>query len=137
MKLILSLLFLNVLACVVAAQEPSPTPARTNDEVVRISTTLVQVDATVTDRKGKVVRGLNAADFEIYVNGQKQKITSFSFVDSQSKPVNEGKPPNAQNADKLSNTEKLPPLPEKLKPEQIRRTVALVVDDLGLSFGSI
>ena len=49
---------------------PSPTPTPADDfDVVRISTKLVQVDVTVTDGKGKIVRDLRPDEIEIYQNG--------------------------------------------------------------------
>src|SRR5947209_18001663 len=101
MKLILSLLLIGVFAFALFAQQPSPTPVQTSDDVVRISTTLVQVDATVTVKKGKVVQGLTADDFEIYVNGQKQKITNFSFVDPSTKPTVEQLTTGASKVEKV------------------------------------
>jgi len=37
-----------------SAQAPQPTP--TPEDVVKISTNLIQVDVTVTDKSGKIVR---------------------------------------------------------------------------------
>ena len=54
------------------AQEPA------SDDVMRISVRLVQVDGTVTDKDGRQVTDLNKDDFELFVDGQRQKITSFS-----------------------------------------------------------
>jgi VWFA-related protein len=131
MKTILSMLIGCVFAFAAHAQTPSPTPSPSGDDVVKITTTLVQVDATVTDKKGNVVRGLNPDDFEIYVNGERQKITNFSFVEPPTKTAADGQPKVSSKA------EKVPTLPTKLAPEQVHRTVALVVDDLGLSFSAI
>ena len=108
---------------------PSPTPPN-GEDVVKISTALVQVDVTVTDKNGKVVKDLKPEDFEIYENGVKQNITNFSFVDSGS-AQNRAVIKNDKN-DKLA----VPVPPTNLKPEQVRRTIALVVDDLTLSFES-
>lgn len=109
------------------AQTPTPTP-QTDDEVVKISTNLIQLDVTVTDSKGNVVKDLRAEDFEIYENGEKQNISSFSFVSS----VREKPEVNKNPKDKVPV-----PIPQAtLRPEQIRRTIALVVDDLSLSFQS-
>jgi VWFA-related protein len=47
----------------------------------RISVDLVQVDAVVTDSKGKHVRDLEAADFQITEDGRPQKITHFARID--------------------------------------------------------
>ena len=63
----------------IRGQQPSPTLVP-DDQVVRINTDLIQIDVTVTDKAGKVVAGLKPDDFELYENGQLQKIASFSFV---------------------------------------------------------
>lgn len=46
----------------VYAQNPTGTPP---DDVLKISTTLIQADVTVTDKDGKVVTDLKPEDFEI------------------------------------------------------------------------
>jgi VWFA-related protein len=110
-----------------------PPPARIEDrDVVRISTNLVQVDATVLDKNGKIVTGLTADDFEIYENNKKQQITNFSFVE-----LAPDKPKERITVKPGKNSIPIPAVPIRLRPEDVRRTLALVVDDLGLSFGSI
>ncbi len=115
------------------SQQPTPTPTPQSDEedVVRITSNLVQFDAIVTDKKGQQVIDLRAADFEVLVGGKRQEITNFSYVSTET-----GTPPTpAPPADKTA-TPALPVPPARLKPEQVRRTIALVVDDLGTSFES-
>lgn len=129
-KLFFSSLFL-LLSITAFAQTPTPTP-EAKDDVVVINTNLIQVDATVTDKSGKIVKDLTADDFEIYENDQKQLISNFSFVELQPDQPTE---PTASKPNK--NVLPAPPVPNKLKAEQVRRTIALVVDDLGLSFSSI
>ena len=107
------------------AQTPTGTPP---DDLIKISTTLIQVDVTVTDKKGRVVTDLKPEDFEIYENGKKQEMTNFSFISLNSKSEPVKSPPAAKNS--------IPLPPVKLKAEQVRRTYALVVDDLGLDFAS-
>src|SRR4030095_17225285 len=69
-------------------------PVSEKDEVVRISVTLVQVDAVVTDRQGMQVTDLKPSDFEIYEDGRRQQITNFSYIamqpDSPATPKPEG-----------------------------------------------
>ena len=110
---------------------PTPTPKPSDGEdVVKISTALVQVDVTVTDNKGKIVRDLKPEDFEIYENGEKQKITNFTFISADSES-------NQPTVKPDKNDKPAIPIPEiPVKPEQVRRTIALVVDDLTLSFES-
>ncbi len=107
------------------SQVVKPTPP--DDDVVKISTSLIQIDVSVTDSKGKVITDLRPDEIEIYENGEKQKITNFSFVSSVKTTAEKQTP-----ADK--NAIPLPPVP--LRPENVRRTFALVVDDLSLSFES-
>lgn len=105
-------------------------PLSEKDDVVRISVTLVQVDAVVTDRQGKQVTDLKPSDFEILEDGRPQHITNFSYIAMQ---------PDSPASPKLETRSKVPlPIvpPARLRLDQVRRTVALVVDDLGLSFES-
>src|SRR5688572_5990431 len=48
-----------------AGQRPAPAPPPQDDDVVRITTKLVQVDAVVTDGKGKLVTDLKPEELEI------------------------------------------------------------------------
>lgn len=114
-----------------AAQQTTTTPTPrpvSDDEVVKISTNLVQIDVSVTDRKGNVVRDLKPEDFEIYENGKKQTVSAFSFISSASEQKEDKSP--------QPGTVGVPVPPAALRPDQVRRTVALVVDDLSLSFES-
>lgn len=136
-----ALLLSGLLASSGQTQEPksSPTPASAGQsqpqkpddiDVVKITANLVQVDAVVTDKDGKLVTDLRPEEIEISEDGHKQKITHFSFNALETAAPNlSGKPaPVDKNA---------PPVPPgKLRPEDIRRTIAIVVDDLGLSFAS-
>ncbi|HEY0458020.1 MAG TPA: VWA domain-containing protein [Pyrinomonadaceae bacterium] len=121
------------LLCVLslAAQTPlptsTPTPS-TDNNTLKIPTTLIQVDVTVTDAKGNIVKDLKPGDFEIYENGEKQPITNFAFISNlRTKP---------EPAEKNKNAIPVPVPPTTLRAEQIRRIFALVVDDLSLSFES-
>jgi VWFA-related protein len=100
-----------------------------DEDVVKITTNLVQVDAVITDKKGMPVTDLRADEVQIFEDGHQQKVTHFSFVAPE---VPLAPPLVAAAPDKNA-----PPLPpSKLHPEDVRRTIALVVDDLGLSFES-
>jgi VWFA-related protein len=106
---------------------PCMAQTKTDDDVVRITTNLVQVDVVVT-KGGKPVRDLKADDFEIFEDGKRQEIVSFAFmsnVTDTAKPPTSAKDPNA-----------LPPVPVASSSAG-RRMIALVIDDLGLSAQSM
>jgi len=92
---------------------------------LRTSVTLAQVDAVVTDQRGRQVSDLSADDFQLFENGARQKITYFAYVRSQ--PV----------AGTASATQAAGQKHGALQREQVRRTIALVVDDLKMSFPSM
>jgi VWFA-related protein len=140
-KLLLPLLLLLLLTSSALAQQagtlpppppaPQQTPKSDDVDVVKITTNLVQVDAVVTDSKGKLVTDLKPEEIEIFEDGRKQKITHFSL---SLEPAPATAVPETKAKTAATNT---PPAPlNRLKPEDVRRTIAIVVDDLGLSFES-
>ena len=108
--------------------------SKQKDDVVKISVTLVQVDVTVTDGKGRSITGLKPEDFEVFQNKKPQHITNFSYV--APRPAEPTPSVVAKPATKGGPVEPPAP-PPRLKPEQVRRAIALVVDDLTLSFESM
>lgn len=138
---LLALVLITQLVAVRFAQQPvavpqpqrSPTSSSQKPEdvdVVRITTNLVQVDAVVTDKSGKVISDLKPDDVQIFEDGKPQKITHFSFVATETPETMPAPKPKAADRD-------APPIPTTaLKPEQVKRTIAIVLDDLGLSFES-
>src|SRR5437763_8933072 len=103
-----------VLLCAAAAFSQQRTPTPDND-VVKISTNLIQVDVTVTDSKGNPVSDLKPDEIEIYENGKRQDVTNFSFVS--------GSQPRAVK-NTIVDTKNAPILPPPvLRPEGVRRTI--------------
>ena len=105
--------------------QPQSTTKSEQDDVVKINTNLVQVDAVVT-KDGKPVHNLKVEDFEIFEDGHKQEITSFAFISnvatSPAPRVDANGPPVSSRPAQLNEP---------------RRVMALVVDDLGLSVQSV
>ncbi|HEX8116248.1 MAG TPA: VWA domain-containing protein [Pyrinomonadaceae bacterium] len=63
------------------AQQPdAPAPPTNDEEVVRISTELVQTDVMVFDGSGKFVDGLKPEQFELRVDGKPQQVVFFERV---------------------------------------------------------
>jgi VWFA-related protein len=128
--ILLFLIFVSV-----SAQRPtaSPTPqakgADPQEDVLRVTTNLVQIDIVVTDHEGRQVVDLRPEDFEILEGEKRQRITNFSYISAsasasalpgEAQPTKEGTVASA-----------------RIQREQILRTMAIVVDDLGLSFESV
>jgi VWFA-related protein len=118
-----------VLTSVLLSQQvPEPTPV---PGVIRINVNLVQVDAVVTDSKGKPVTNLKAEDFEVRQDGELQKIRNFEFVRVANPLRGLEVPSRAVSAVGLPGA---PPPPPPPSADKVRRTVALLVDDLAMSF---
>ena len=114
--------------------QPSPTPDEdSEDDVVRITSNLVQFDAVVTDKQGRHVVDLRPEDFEVLVEGKRQEVTNFSFVATTPEAAAE-----RAAAPKPAPDRSAPPLPPvPVRAGQVRRTIALVADDLGTSFSDL
>lgn len=116
--------------------QSSAQEAASQEGVIRINVNLVQVDAMVTDAKGRPVTDLTADDFVVLQDGRPQTITNFAFVavkNTATATAGTASPPK-----RAKTTVSLPPPPgAQLRQDQVRRTVALVIDDLALSVDSI
>jgi VWFA-related protein len=113
-----------------AAQPPSTT--QTKQDVVRINTQLVQVDAVVTDKNGKHVEDLTEDDFELLVDGKKQTISHFMRINL---PMVKREPAAKKKSDPSYVPDSMPT--RQIGPAEVRRTIAFIVDDLGLSPSSM
>jgi VWFA-related protein len=121
-------------ATVLSAQQPSrPGPPDAPPTVLRVGVDLVRVDATVIDRRGRHVTDLTASDFEVSQDGKPQTISSFAYVSTGSAPAAAGDSTAAVPRAVSGSTYGASARPS---PEQIHRTMAIIVDDLGLSFES-
>lgn len=103
------------------------------DDTIRVNVNLVQLDVTVTDKAGRHVPDLTAADFEVSRNGKRQAIKSVIFVPGQ----RVGVAAVEKAPDKVMAETPSAPLPVKqLRAQDVRRTIALLIDDLSMSFSS-
>ncbi len=90
-----------------------------DDQPIRISTELIQIDVVVTDKKGRVVPGLTKADFELFEEGKKQTISFFDYYDAGKNSIKTGvTPPTLTDSG------------QGLTASDVKRIFAFVVDDL-------
>ncbi|HYP29302.1 MAG TPA: VWA domain-containing protein [Blastocatellia bacterium] len=111
LKTVAVLLLCLAQAAPVLSQQPSTpapsTPAQDQD-TIRLGTSTVQFDVIVTDKNGRRINGLTAADFEIIDEKTPRKIDFFAaFEGSALRPVaQDGKPgaaPDPAKADAASS----------------------------------
>lgn len=127
MKKTLSILTLLVLSLFFSK---SVNAQQNQDDVVRITTNLVQLDAVVTDKNGNPVTNLTANDFEVLQDGKPQKLTSVSFVSYEA----QSRAQAAANRKADKNAPVAPPV--RLNPGNgTGRLLTFVVDD-GTCFAS-
>ena len=77
---LLLLLPLMLLAPAPALAQPRPLASEQTDDVIRISTELIQTDVMVFDRQGKFVDGLKPEQFELRVDNKPQAISFFERI---------------------------------------------------------
>jgi VWFA-related protein len=80
MKSFLSLLLMTTLGVSSAPVRGQTVPSQDQDEVIRVRSNEVRLDVVVKDKKGRPIKDLKAADFEILEDGVLQKVESFRFV---------------------------------------------------------
>lgn len=129
----------SLFAAVALAQQqsaPNTRAAEQDDEVVRVSTELVQTDVMVFDKQGRFVEGLKPSQFELRVDGKPQPITFFEMVragsaneDLQLAAARGGARSDAQSSGAKTGA--------KVLPLDRGRTIFFFVDDLHLAPGNI
>jgi VWFA-related protein len=122
--------FLLFICATVQAQQaakpkPSPTPPA-DDDVIRINTNVVQVDAVVVDKNGKFVTDLKAEDFEIIDEGKNVLPEYFSFI-----PLIEQPTEQVEGGSTTTN-------PKPITVDEVKRTFVFLVDNplVDLSFNN-
>ena len=99
-------------------QKAQPTPVAAPAPLVeKIDVSVVNVDVTVTDRRGQPVPGLTRNDFEILEDGKVQPISNFYAVEKA----------QARSDAPAEAAPEASPLPP---PERFRRKVLVLIDNL-------
>jgi hypothetical protein len=100
----------------------------------RTSTNLRTIDVVVLDRQGQPVTDLTSADFEVTEHGKRQSLKQAIYVPAPLTRASLSTPANSSAADAGREAAGSPRFASAQEP--IAQTLAIVVDDLGLSFES-
>src|SRR6266700_1448695 len=123
-SVVLRLVIILSLSFYYSIRGQTPSPQNQNDQVLRVRTNEVRLDVVVKDKKGRPVKDLTSADFEIYEDGVQQRIESFRFVMREATTGNNPEQP----ADRRNNkSEQAPPAPAQ---KNSLGLIALVFDRL-------
>lgn len=109
------------------AQTTQPQPQEEDDDVVRITSELVQTDVVVVDKEDRIVGDLKLTDFEVFENGKRQDLKFMEFVSVAGERRTEGTRPGAGLPESAR-------IERELTPRDVRRVIAFVVDDLTIPF---
>jgi len=127
MKKALTLILIAITGCgAVAAQSQQQQPNKPADDVLRITTELVQVDAVITDKNDQVIPDLKLSNFSLYENGKRQELQFVEYVGADSKPRVEGNTAAAGRGDS--------DVARNLSAADLHRVFVFVVDDLTIPY---
>lgn len=117
-----------------APARPQRTPEQ-DEEIIRITTELVQVDAVVLDKNDQPITDLRLEDFEVYDNGRKQNLQFMEFVSVEGPRRAEGALKSASAAAAVPGADAA--APRDLTARDLKRVVAFVVDDVTIPSGDM
>ena len=117
-------LVLSLFFGMVIGQEPQNRQQQvTPEDVVRITTDLVQTDVVVMDKNDQIVPDLKLEDFEVYDNGKRQDLQFMEFVSVTGPGRTEGSGPTTIAGVDTS-------VSRDLTAKDLKRVIAFVVDDV-------
>ena len=116
-------LLAGILAVLLLAGRPAGQEGKSDpNPIFRLSVSLVQLDAVVTDRKGHHVTDLGPSDFLVMQDGRPQPVTAVAYVRAD---------------ERLLDETGTPLVSRPTSPKDARRVIAVIVDDSRMSFESI
>jgi VWFA-related protein len=122
MKYAITLILVAALTCgALVAQTPQEQKPAT-DDILRIRTDLVQVDAVITDKNDQIIPDLKLSDFSLFENGKRQALQFVEYVGPDSQPRVDGNLAATEKADS--------DIARNLSAADLHRVFAFVVDDL-------
>jgi VWFA-related protein len=123
-SLISLILSVSITLSTAFSQTPQKPPQEAGpDDVLRITTNLVQTNVIVVDKNDKTISDLTLDDFELYDNGKKQDLKFMEFVSVDSGRRAEGKAPSKPVTVEAETT-------SGITAKEVKRIMVFVIDDL-------
>jgi VWFA-related protein len=126
---------LLVAAIAVSAQTPTPQQPQDigPDDMIRVTTSLIQTDVVVTDKNDNVIDDLTLADIKVFENGKRQDLQFLEFV----KANDPNAAPRTEGTIEVGGKAVEPEVARNLTSKDLRRVFAFVVDDLTIPYEDI
>jgi len=123
-KIVASLLSVALMSGICLSQDPQKPPQQIEQEdIVRITTELVQTDVVVTDNDERPITDLKLEDFEVFDRGKKQELKFAELV-----TINTPRKESTDAALKIGGVDAS--VARELTARDVRRVTAFVVDDV-------
>ncbi|HKY30854.1 MAG TPA: VWA domain-containing protein [Pyrinomonadaceae bacterium] len=119
-------LILGLCLGLVPGQTPQNQQQVSPEDVIRISTQLVQTDVVVMDKNEQIISDLKLEDFEVYDNGKRQELQFMEFVSVEGPGRTEGSGPAKIAAAAGIDTS----VSRDITAKDLKRVIAFVVDDV-------
>jgi VWFA-related protein len=130
--------FILIAAVVVSAQTPQtpqkPPEQVSDDDMIRVTTSLVQTDVVVTDKNDQIIDDLTLADFKVSENGKKQDVQFLEFVKAGAP---NSSAPRTEGTIEVGGKPVEPEVSRNLTSRDLRRVFAFVIDDLTIPYEDI
>ncbi len=104
---------------------PPTTQKKTDAHSIKSNVDLVQIDAVVTDKDGKIIKGLTAANFQLVEDGKGQKLEKIDYFDVEKMDTAE-----KEDSEPIIISLKSSNDPEKLRPIVLDHRMMVLFFDL-------
>src|SRR5438128_3891584 len=133
-RLVTLSILLSLWTSSICAQQPVPPLSQSgSQETIRVGTVAVQTDVIVTDKTGRRIKGLTAADFAVLDEGKQQTIDFFTAIEGDQVAQGENRSTPTRATAASDAKDKPTTFTTVLATPYQGRHIALVVDDLTLS----
>jgi VWFA-related protein len=129
-KILVAFTFIFLLSLTSFSQQtPQPTPPIIEtDGVIKVDSSIVQIDFQVLDKSGKPVKNITLKDVEVYQDGKLQDIANLTYIGVRNELKKDGVEAKVEKIKK--NSPPIPPISaSSVRSNEQGRLITFVVDD--------